>query len=53
MPPFSLLLEASNLYLTFYKARQLATWLEVSPKCQVQTGFQAYSYKKKEIYFVY
>ena len=22
---------------------QLATWLQVSPKCQVQTGFQAYS----------
>ena len=23
------------------------TWLQVSPKCQVQTGFQAYSSKKK------
>ena len=29
--------------LTFYKTMQLATWLQVSPKCQVQTGFQAYS----------
>ena len=49
MPPFSkqCLLEAGNLYLTFYKTRQLATWLKVSPKCQVQTGFQAYSYKRK------
>ena len=49
MPPFSkqCLLEASNCNLTFYKTRQLATWLQVSPKCQVQTGFQAYSSKKK------
>ena len=39
------LLEASNFYLTFYKTRQLATWLKVSPKCQ--TGFQAYSSKRK------
>ena len=36
-----------------YKNRQLAIWLKVSPKCQVQTEFQAYSSKKKEIYFVY
>ena len=49
MPPFSkqCLLEASNCNLTFYKTRQLATWLQVSQKCQVQTGFQAYSSKKK------
>ena len=49
MPPFSkqCLLEVSNCNLTFYKTRQLATWLQVSPKCQVQTGFQAYSSKKK------
>ena len=49
MPPFSkrCLLEASNCNLTFYKTRQLAAWLQVSPKCQVQTGFQAYSSKKK------
>ena len=39
--------EASNCNLTFYKTRQLATWLQVSLKCQVQTGFQAYSSKKK------
>ena len=32
--------------LTFYKTRQLATWLQVSSKFQVQTGFQAYSSKK-------
>ena len=46
----------TRVTLTFYKTRQLATWLQVSPKCQVQTGFQAYSSKKKkknEIYFVY
>ena len=50
MPLFSkqCLLEASNLCLTFYKTRQLATWLKVSPKCQVQIGFQAYSSKKKK-----
>ena len=50
MPPFSkqCLLEASNVYLTFYKTRQLATWLQVSMKYQVQTGFQAYSSKKKK-----
>ena len=49
MPSFSkqCLLEANNYNLTFYKTRQLATWLQVSPKCQIQTGFQAYS-KKKE-----
>ena len=49
MPPFSkqCLLEASNCNLTFYKTRQLATWLQVSLKCQVQTGFQAYSSKNK------
>ena len=49
MPPFSkqCLLEANNFYLTFYKTRQLATWLQVSLKCQVQTGFQAYSSKRK------
>jgi len=49
MPPFSkqCLLEVSNCNLTFYKTRQLATWLQVSSKCQVQTGFQAYSSKKK------
>ena len=49
MTPFSkqYLLEASNFYLTFYKTRQLATWLQVSLKCQVQTGFQAYSSKRK------
>ena len=49
MPPFSkqCLLEASNCNLTFYKTRQLATWLQVSLKCQVQTGFQAYSSEKK------
>ena len=49
MPPFSkqCLLEASNLYLTFYTTRQLATWLKVSLKCQVQTGFQAYYSKRK------
>ena len=49
MPPFSkqCLLEASNCNLTFYKTRQLATWLQVSLKCQVQTRFQAYSSKKK------
>ena len=49
MPPFSkqCLLEASNFYLIFYKDRQLATWLQVSLKCQVQTGFQAYSSKRK------
>ena len=29
------------------KTRQLATWLQVSPKCLVQTGFQAYSPEKK------
>ena len=40
-------LEASNCNLTFYKTRQLATRLQVSLKCQVQTGFQAYSSKKK------
>ena len=47
MPPFSkqCLLEATNL--TFYKTRQLATWLQVSLKCQ--TGFQTYSSKKNEI----
>ena len=50
MPPLSkqCLLKASNLYLTFYKTRQLATWLKVTLKCQVQTGFQAYSSKKKK-----
>ena len=32
----------------FYKNRQLATWLQVSLKCQIQTGFQAYSSKKKK-----
>ena len=50
MPPFSkqCLLETSNFYLTFYKTKQLATWLKVSPKCQVQIGFQAYSSKKKK-----
>ena len=49
MPPFSkqCLLEASNCNLTFYKTRQLATQLQVSLKCQVQTGFQAYSSEKK------
>ena len=26
---------------------KLGNWLPVSLKCQVQTGFQAYSYKKK------
>ena len=26
---------------------KLGNWLQVSLKCQVQTGFQAYSYKKK------
>ena len=41
------LLAASNYNLTFYKTRQLATWLQVSPKCQVQTGFQAYYSEKK------
>ena len=48
MPPFSkqCLLDANNCYLTFYKTRQLATWLKVSPKCQDETGFQAYSKKK-------
>ena len=47
--PFSkqCLLEASNFYLTFYKTRQLATWLQVSLECQVQSGFQAYSSKRK------
>ena len=51
MPPLSKqgLLKASNLYLTFYKTRQLATWLQVSLKCQVQTGFQAYSSKKNTL----
>ena len=36
MPPFSkqCLLEASNCNLTFYKTRQLATWLQVSLKCR-------------------
>ena len=50
MPPISkqCLLKASNYNLTFYKTRQLATWLQVSPKCQVRTGFQAYSSKKKK-----
>ena len=50
MPPFSkqCLLEASNFYLIFYKTKQLATWLKVSPKCQVQTGFHAYSSKEKK-----
>ena len=50
MPPFSKqgLLEASNFYLTFYKTKQLATWLKVSLNCQVQIGFQAYSSKKKK-----
>ena len=37
----------TRVTLTFYKTRQLATWLQVSLKCQVQTGFQAYSSKKK------
>ena len=41
------LLAASNYNLTFYKTRQLATWLQVSPKSQVQTGFQAYYSEKK------
>ena len=36
-----------NATLLFYKTRQLATWPQVSPKYQVQTGFQAYSSKKK------
>ena len=40
-------LDASNCNLTFYKTRQLATWLQVCLKCKVQTGFQAYSSKKK------
>ena len=35
-----------NATLLFYKTRQLATWLQVSPKCQDQTGFWAYSSKK-------
>ena len=50
MPPISkqCLLKASNYNLTFYKTRQLATWLQVSPECQVQTGFQDYSSKKKK-----
>ena len=39
--------EASNCNLTFCKTRQLAAWLQISPKWQVQTGFQAYSSKKK------
>ena len=49
MPPFSkqCMLDTSNCNLTFYKTRQLAPWLQVSPKCQVQTGFQAYSSKQK------
>ena len=49
MPPLSkqCLLEANNFYLTFYKTRPLATWLQVYLKCQVQTGFQAYSSKRK------
>ena len=49
MPPFSKqgLLEASNCNLTFYKTRQLATRLQVSSKCQVQTRFPVYSSKKK------
>ena len=53
MPPFSkqCLLKANNFYLTFYKTRQLATWLQVSLECQVQTGFQAYSSKK--IIYIY
>ena len=29
------------------KIRQLATWLQVSPKYKVQTGFHAYSSEKK------
>ena len=48
MPPFSnqCLLEASNL--TFYKTRQLATWLQVSLKCQIQTvGVRPILLKKK------
>ena len=49
MPPFSkqCLLEASNCNLTFYKTRQLAPWLQVFSKCQVQTGFETYSSKNK------
>ena len=52
MPPFSkqCLLEASNYSLTFYKTRQLATWLQVSLKRQVQTRFQAYSKKKWDLF---
>ena len=45
------LLAASNCNLAFYKTRQLATWLQVSPKCQVQTEFPAYSYEKKWDFF--
>lgn len=43
------LLEASNCNLIFflYKTRQLASWLQVSLKRQVQTGFQPYSSKKE------
>ena len=54
MPPFSkqCLPKASNLYLTFYKTRQLATWLKVSLKCQVQTDFQAYSKKKWDLFCI-
>ena len=40
--------EASNCNLTFCKTRQLVAWLQVSPKWQVQTGFQAYSSKRKK-----
>ena len=39
--------EANNCNLTFYKTRQLATWLQVFPKRQVQTWFHAYSSEKK------
>ena len=40
-------LSASNPNLTFCKARQLATQLQVSPKSQVQPGFQAYFSENK------
>ena len=41
------MLAGRNCNLTFYKTRQLATWLQASLKCQVKTGFQAYSSKTK------
>ena len=40
--------QLANCNFTFNKTRKLATWLQVSLNCQVQTGFQAYSSEKKK-----